>query len=172
MTTTVSNGLFTVMLNTAGQFPAWVFDGRASWIQTAVRCPSGVGSYTTFSTRQQLSTAPLAAGLAPNSQLRSENANPGNSALMINAPPVNSANPSALESHADPSGYAGVIYPLGVWGDSSTGFARLSQSPFLSGFRRERGLAYREIRSSLFNKSAWSRSFLSTLIFAVYFCRY
>ncbi|MBU0490861.1 MAG: hypothetical protein KKB13_03335 [Chloroflexi bacterium] len=55
----VSGGLFTVELD----FGA-VFAGDARWLQVAVRCPAGSGSYSTLSPRQKLTAAPAALSLA------------------------------------------------------------------------------------------------------------
>lgn len=56
---TVTDGLFTVALNSTGQFGASAFNGEARWLQIAVRSPAGgVGSFTTLSPRQPLTAAP------------------------------------------------------------------------------------------------------------------
>lgn len=55
----VTNGLFTVLLDFGGN----CFDGSMRWMQIAVRCPSGSGTYTTLSPRQQLTPAPYALAL-------------------------------------------------------------------------------------------------------------
>jgi len=55
----VSNGFFTVQLN----FGAGAFQGDARWLQIAVCCPAGSGSYTTLSPRQPLTPAPYALAL-------------------------------------------------------------------------------------------------------------
>ena len=52
----VSNGAFAVSLD----FGASAFNGQARWLETAVRCPAGSGSYTTLSPRQGLSPMPYA----------------------------------------------------------------------------------------------------------------
>ncbi len=52
---TVSNGIFTSMLN----FPPTAFRGEARWLQIAVR-PAGSGNYVTLSPRQALTAAPYA----------------------------------------------------------------------------------------------------------------
>ncbi len=52
---TVSNGLFTVVLD----FGA-VYSGQALYLEIAVRCPSGSGTYTTLSPRQALTASPFA----------------------------------------------------------------------------------------------------------------
>jgi hypothetical protein len=56
---TVSNGLFTVTLNEAGQFGANAFNGEARWLQTSVTCPGDSGA-TTLSPRQPVTPAPYA----------------------------------------------------------------------------------------------------------------
>lgn len=70
LTVSLTNGLFTVTLNDAGQFGATPFAGEARWLEIAVRCPAGGGTYTTLATRQALTAAPYAsyapvAGSAP-----------------------------------------------------------------------------------------------------------
>ncbi len=54
----VSNGLFTVTLN----FGTGVFTGTNYWVQMALR-PSGIGSFSPLSPRQQLTPAPYAISL-------------------------------------------------------------------------------------------------------------
>lgn len=55
----VTNGLFTVLLD----FGEYCFDGSMRWMQIAVRCPSGSGSYTTLSPRKQVTPTPYALAL-------------------------------------------------------------------------------------------------------------
>nr|PZN33532.1 MAG: hypothetical protein DIU80_03635 [Chloroflexota bacterium] len=55
----VSEGLFTVQLNGAGQFGASAFSGQGRWLQIAVRCP-GDTVFTTLSPRQPISATPYA----------------------------------------------------------------------------------------------------------------
>jgi hypothetical protein len=57
--TPVTNGLFTVALNAAGEFGPGAY-GAARWLQLEVRCPAGSGAYTALSPRQALSAAPAA----------------------------------------------------------------------------------------------------------------
>lgn len=52
----VSNGLFTAQLDFGGS----AFAGDNRWLQIAVRCPVGSGSYTTLSPRQPLTATPYA----------------------------------------------------------------------------------------------------------------
>jgi len=58
-TTTITNGLFTVVLD----FGATAFTGEARWLSTTVRCPAGSGAFTTLDPRQPLTPAPLALAL-------------------------------------------------------------------------------------------------------------
>ena len=52
----VASGLFTVLLD----FGSGAFTGDARWLDIALRCPAGTGSYTTLSPRQVLTAAPYA----------------------------------------------------------------------------------------------------------------
>jgi len=52
----VTRGLFTVLLD----FGASPFQGEARYLESAVRCPTGSGSYTTLSPRQALTPVPYA----------------------------------------------------------------------------------------------------------------
>ena len=65
----VTNGLFTVTLNAGGQFTVQAFQGDLRYLQIAVRCPAGSGSYTTLGPRQSLTAAPYAMGLMPGTRM-------------------------------------------------------------------------------------------------------
>ena len=52
----VEDGRFTTSLDFGGS----AFQGSNRWLQIAVRCPAGSGSYTTLSPRQRLTAAPYA----------------------------------------------------------------------------------------------------------------
>ncbi len=52
----VTNGLFNVQLD----FGRNAFQGEARWLQVAVRCPAGSGSYTTLTPRQPVTSVPYA----------------------------------------------------------------------------------------------------------------
>ncbi len=65
----VSKGLFTAILNAGNQFTDLAFQA-ARWLQIAVRCPAGSGSYTTLSPRQPLWAAPYAQGLRPGTTIK------------------------------------------------------------------------------------------------------
>src|SRR5207249_579011 len=54
----VVNGLFTVVLNDAGQFGPSAFNGQARWLQAAVQC-TGDGAPVALS-RQPVTAAPYA----------------------------------------------------------------------------------------------------------------
>src|SRR5262249_4969153 len=56
---TVSSGAFNVTLD----FGATAFDGTDRYLEIAVRCPAGSGSYTTLTPRQTITAAPYALGL-------------------------------------------------------------------------------------------------------------
>ncbi|CAG0935024.1 hypothetical protein TFLX_03848 [Thermoflexales bacterium] len=52
----VTNGLFTTPID----FGVNAFEGNARWLEIAVRCPAGSGSFTTLTPRQPLTPAPYA----------------------------------------------------------------------------------------------------------------
>jgi hypothetical protein len=56
----VSNGLFSVLLNDSSQFGSSAFDGNARWLELAVRCPAGGGTFTALAPRQVLAATPYA----------------------------------------------------------------------------------------------------------------
>lgn len=60
----VAGGRFTVLLNDAAQFGATPFNGKARFLEIAVRAPAGGGAFTTLSPRQELTPAPYAVGLS------------------------------------------------------------------------------------------------------------
>jgi len=59
LNTPVASGVFSVILNSSGQFGANPFNGDARWLQIAVR-PAGGGTYTTLSPRQAITATPYA----------------------------------------------------------------------------------------------------------------
>jgi len=71
------SGLFTVEVNANNEFGSNAFTGEARWLQVAVRCPAGSGTYTTLSPRQKLTATPYALSLMPNATINGLN-NTGN----------------------------------------------------------------------------------------------
>lgn len=61
----VSNGRFTTALD----FGASKMDGEERWVEMAVRCPPGSGSYTTITPRRYLTAVPYAQGLRPGARV-------------------------------------------------------------------------------------------------------
>ena len=122
VTSSVANGLFTVLLNDAAQFGDTAFNGQAVWIETGVRCPGGSGVYTLLAPRQALTAAPLASGLAPHATIYTDDAYSGFAGLTLQAPSGAYSNPMGLEIHAGgPSNYVGTFTSTGIWGDSASG---------------------------------------------------
>ena len=58
-TVPINNSLFTVMLNSNGEFGANAFNGSARWLEVAVKCASDQ-AFTTLSPRQQIAAVPYA----------------------------------------------------------------------------------------------------------------
>jgi hypothetical protein len=68
----VSRGVFTVPDISFGVSSSpmyYSFSGAARWLQIAVRCPAGSGSYTTLAPRQALTATPYALSLRPGAQV-------------------------------------------------------------------------------------------------------
>ncbi len=57
---TIQKGLFSVELNSGGQFGPDAFDGDARWLGMSVRCPAGGGNYTPLTPRQKITAGPYA----------------------------------------------------------------------------------------------------------------
>ncbi len=56
----VAEGLFSVLLNDAAQFGSSAFTGDARWLELAVRCPAGGGTFIALTPRQILAATPYA----------------------------------------------------------------------------------------------------------------
>ncbi len=142
LTTSVSNGLFTVTLNDANQFGAQTFDGRALWLEIAVRSPAGAGVYTTLTPRQALTAAPIAASLAPLSRILTTNTNMYTPALyVLSTPATPSGSAYGIHAVAEEAGFYTSFYAStaiqgdsyeghGVAGSTGTGDAIFGYAPF------------------------------------------
>ncbi len=121
LTTTVSNGLFTVTLNDPQWFYWWAFDGRALWLSVAVRSPAGSGVYTTLSPRQAVTPVPIAQTLVPLAHIETADSSPENAVINLSAP-AGFTNPTALAVTAGPSMFhLGSTGPVGVEADVAAG---------------------------------------------------
>ena len=68
---TVTNGMFTVMLNISSQFGADAFTGAARWLEIQVCKPGSVPCIkTTLTPRQEITAAPYALGLRPGAVIK------------------------------------------------------------------------------------------------------
>ena len=56
----VQNGLFSIVVNASNQFTSAAFDGNKRWLETELRCPSGLGAFVLLGSRQELTPAPYA----------------------------------------------------------------------------------------------------------------
>ena len=56
----VQNGLFSIVVNASNQFTSAAFDGNKRWLETELRCPSGLGAFILLGSRQELTPAPYA----------------------------------------------------------------------------------------------------------------
>jgi hypothetical protein len=90
----VQDGLFSLLIDSSAFS---IFTGDARWLEISVRCPAGSGGFTHLSPRQELTPAPYAHGLLPNSVIDAQaayNLNPfanglsivgGNAGLVVSA---------------------------------------------------------------------------------------
>lgn len=79
LTVAVADGLFTALLNSAGQYGLGAFSGEARWLEVAVKCP-GDFTFHTLAPRQAVTAAPYALSLRPGAMI--DGAVPGRSALV------------------------------------------------------------------------------------------
>lgn len=70
---TVSDGLYTVLLNSASEFGPTAFQGDARWLELAVQ-PNSCGCYSTLLPRQEFTAAPYASSLMPGAVISGTNA--------------------------------------------------------------------------------------------------
>jgi hypothetical protein len=56
----IEDGRFSALINGGNEFGADAFMGDARWLEVAVRCPAGSGSFTVLSPRQELTATPYA----------------------------------------------------------------------------------------------------------------
>jgi hypothetical protein len=115
------------------------FSGEARWLQIAVRCPAGSGTYTTLAPRQALTATPYALSLRPGAQVVGDvfSTPPYNTVLRLENKST-TAGPDgadALNATAHSSWGAGVRAtsdkgPGGVF-SSYAGFALVTHGPSL-----------------------------------------
>ncbi len=117
LSVTVTNGLFTAVLNGGNEFGANAFTGDERWLQIAVRCPAGNGAYTTLAPRQALTAAPYALGLAPGTAINGSSASP---LLSINNGDAMGLSAQSLGSNGVQGTSASVI-ASGVYGENIGG---------------------------------------------------
>jgi hypothetical protein len=96
----ITNGLFTTQLD----FGANAFTGDARWLQIAVRCPAGTGSFTPLTSRQPLTPAPLALAL-PGLYTRQNATSPN----VIGGYNGNTISPGVVGATIGGGGYAGFV---------------------------------------------------------------
>ncbi len=125
----VSNGLFTVSLDFGN-----VFTGDARWLDIAVRCPTGSGTYTPLAPRQPLTAVPYALGLQPGARIVSPDIglliDGANDGLRVSSV---GAGQSAIWAHHDGNSvghglFATVANGTGVVGISAGGGPDVSAS--------------------------------------------
>lgn len=122
VTLNVSDGLVTVTLNDAGQFPDSLFDGRAAWIQIEVRNPSNVGNFTALTPRQPFVAAPVASSLTPHAVVRGGDSYNGSPVVTIEGRPEMYGNPEALRVKAGATQDLWLSFaPAALWADSERG---------------------------------------------------
>lgn len=105
----VSDGQFTATPDFGG-----VFDGRALWLELAVRVPPGTGAYTTLLPRQSLTAAPYALGLRL--PVEETVAVPNDNALRIHNTASGGRGVLGLASGADGKGVYGSGTGAGSYG--------------------------------------------------------
>jgi hypothetical protein len=114
----VSNGLFTVTINSTGQFGADAFTGEARWLQTSVTCPGDSGA-STLSPRQPITPAPYALA-APGSAYR-------NVVIVAKSGGDTASIQAALDSILD----AGPDNPYLVWVAPGVYTERVTMIPYV-----------------------------------------
>ncbi|HEY3290678.1 MAG TPA: hypothetical protein VGK87_11175 [Anaerolineae bacterium] len=118
--TNVVNGLFVVNLT----YSTSLFDGNPRWLAISPRCPAGSLTYSLLSPRQAINSVPQAYSLVPGAVISGSEPNE----LKVNALANVLGNPFALHGIADGSSNLYPIYPVGVFGESHTGFGILGSS--------------------------------------------
>lgn len=137
----VNDGRFALLLNHLNQFGSNPFSGDARWLEIAVRCPSGSGSYTTLSPRQALTAAPYAHGLRPGAVISGLIGSGGSTLRVVNT--ITSGSNHAIFGETEAGGGRGVYgyasansgVTYGVYGqaDSATGSGVYGVSDAYSG---------------------------------------
>ena len=125
-TQTVSNvgvvgGKFTVLLNGGNEFGSSAFLGEARWLNVAVRCPAGAGSYTNLVPRQSMTAAPYALSLMPGAVISATSGTSAGAALVVRG-----VSPYDGVSASSNSG-------SGVFGYSRNGYGVIGSSDSTSG---------------------------------------
>ncbi len=99
----ISGGLFTVRLNSAGEFGPAAFGGQARWLEVAVKCAADP-AFTTLSPRQPLTPAPYALAL-PGLRTEQNEASPN----IVGGAEGNAVTAGAVGATLDGGGVAGFL---------------------------------------------------------------
>jgi len=118
-TVTITNGLFTVPLDFGN-----AFTGAARWLNIAVRCPAGSGSFTALTPRQEVTPAPYAFSLLPGAVISGSLYNE----LTVLASSDRFGNPVAVHGIGGATANLLPAVPVGIWGESHAGIGVLGAS--------------------------------------------
>lgn len=118
----VSNGRFTTALD----FGGGMMTGEERWVEMAVRCPSGSGSYTTITPRRYLTAVPYALGLRPGSRIEG---NVNGTVLEVTNFGLTYQDRGIIGRSFSPDSGAGVIGIAGNTSGRSFGVAGIANSP-------------------------------------------
>jgi hypothetical protein len=106
----ISDGRFSVLLNSGNEFGPGAFNGQRRWIEISVRTPGGAGGYQMLSPRQELTVAPHAAFAADAGTVGGQSAADLRNAAALTGTLPDAALPTSVPRLSTTNAFSGLSF--------------------------------------------------------------